>query len=89
VLASNLPGIASGTARLYGNILCNDTGNRTYELVLETDTYPSETVFNNPLNGRDYKVSIETFRTGYYPYGPGVGGISMGGTISTLKLELD
>lgn len=81
--AANLPVV--GTAKLYGNMNCLDTG-RSYELVLEDGTYPSETVFNNPLNGRDYKVSIETFRGGYaYPY-PTPG--SMGGTVSTLKLEL-
>ena len=89
VPASNLPGIASGTARLYENIRCNDTNNPSHELVLETDTYPSETVFTHPGTGEEYRVSIETFRSGYYPYGPGVGGISMGGTISTLKLELN
>ena len=81
--ASNLPVV--GTARLYENMNCLDTG-RSYELVLEDGTYPSEKVFNNPLNGRDYRVSIETFRGGYgYPYPTPLG---MGGTVSTLKLEL-
>ena len=83
--ASNLPGV--GTAKLFTNINCLDSsGGRSYELVLEDGTYPSETTFTNPLNGERYKVSIETFRGGYsYPYPTPPG---MGGTVSTLKLEL-
>ncbi|RRA94540.1 hypothetical protein [Paenimyroides viscosum] len=88
--ASNLPGV--GSAKLYKNIRCNDNGFRSYELVLEDGTYPSETVFANPLNGVSYRVSIETFRGGYsYGGGPssGIGGTAMGGTASTVKLELN
>jgi len=83
--ASNLPGLATGTPKLFTNIQCLDSsGGRSYELVLEDGTYPSEAKFTNPLNGVSYKVSIETFRGGYGNPSP-----NMGGTVSTLKLELD
>src|SRR5690606_4525225 len=83
--ASNLPGV--GSAKLYKNIRCNDNGFRSYELVLEDGTYPSESVVANPLNGVSYRVSIETFRGGYsYGGGPSSG---IGGTASTVKLELN
>ncbi len=90
--ASNLPGV--GSAKLFTNIRCNDNGSRSYELVLEDGTYPSEQTFTHTMGGQtyNYRVSIETFRGGYgYPYGSGfgIGGTAMGGTVSTLRLELD
>ncbi len=78
--ASNLPGV--GTARLYENMNCLDTG-RSYELVIEKGTYPAEYTFPHPSNGRSYRVSIETFRGGYGNPNP-----NMGGTVSTVKLEV-
>jgi len=90
--ASNLPGV--GSAKLFTNIRCNDNGSRSYELVLEDGTYPSEQTFTHTMGGQtyNYRVSIETFRGGYgYPYGSGfgTGGTGMGGTVSTLILELN
>ncbi len=81
VPASNLPGV--GSARLYENMNCLDNGFRSYELVIEKGTYPAEYSFTNPLNGRSYRVSIETFRGGYGNPNP-----NMGGTVSTVKLEV-
>jgi len=94
--ASNLPGV--GSAKLFSNMRCNDNGSRSYELVLEDGTYPFEDTFTHTIGGQTYtyRVSIETFRGGYgYPYGTpigsgvGTGGTAMGGTVSTVILELN
>ncbi len=81
VPASNLPGV--GSAKLFTNIQCIDNTFRSYELVIERGTYLSEYTFPHPSNGKSYRVSIETFRGGYGNPNP-----NMGGTVSTVKLEV-
>ncbi len=76
-VAANLP---TGTnPNLYYNILSNDTGMASFEVVLETGTYPNQETFNYTIGAQtySYKVELQTF---------------LGGTtdlVSTLKLSLN
>lgn len=77
-VTANLP--AGVIGNLYYNILSNDTGMPSYEVVLEDGTYPNEQFFNytNSVNGQTkrYKVDVKTY---------------LGGTtdlVSTLKLSI-
>lgn len=63
-VTANLP--VGGVANLYYNILSNDTGNPSYEVVLEHGTYPSEDTFSYTVGGQtyNYTVSLQTFLGG-------------------------